>query len=91
MVAGIVVYESDMVAHTQYIASNDRGKETGATDLLLEFLINKKFAGKQYFDFGISTEQAGSYLNENLIAQKEGAGARATVHQFFEIKIDARP
>jgi hypothetical protein len=88
MVAGIVIYETDLVAHTQYIASSARGKETGATDLLLDHLINSVYKGKNYFDFGISTEQGGTYLNEALIDQKEGTGARATVHQFYEWKIN---
>ena len=42
------------------------------------------YADRRYFSFGISTEQAGQYLNEGLIAQKEGFGARTVVHDFYE-------
>ena len=87
MVAGILTYETEEVMHTQYIAANDVGKDIGALDLILDHLINKLSLSKKYFDFGISTEQGGLYLNENLISQKEGTGARATVHQFFELNI----
>ncbi len=88
MIAGIIVYETPTVAHTQYIAASSRGKEIGALDLLFEKLIDETYAHKNYFDFGISTEQGGAYLNENLISQKEGAGARGTVHQFFTLDLD---
>lgn len=40
---------------------------------------------KKYFDFGISTEQNGKYLNEGLIAQKEGFGGRTTCNQLLEM------
>jgi hypothetical protein len=38
-------------------------------------------------DFGNSNEQGGKYLNENLIAQKEGFGGRATVYKQWRITI----
>ena len=88
MIAGIIIYETPLVAHTQYIAASPRGKEIGALDLLFEQLINETYAGKNYFDFGISTEKDGTYLNANLISQKEGTGARGTVHQFFTLDLD---
>lgn len=88
MIAGIIIYETPVVAHTQYIAASRRGKEIGALDLLFEQLINKDYKNKNYFDFGISTEKAGAFLNANLISQKEGTGARGTVHQFFTLDLD---
>jgi hypothetical protein len=36
-------------------------------------------------DFGNSNEQGGKYLNENLIAQKEGFGGRGTTYKQFKI------
>lgn len=85
MVAGVIIYESKNVAHTQYIAATDEGKEVYAVDLILDFLINDYYASKKYFDFGISTENNGRYLNEGLIGHKEGFGARATVYDFYEV------
>lgn len=87
MLAGSIVYETDIVAHTQYIGATEKGRVIGATDFLLDHLINARYAHKRFFDFGISTEQGGKVLNENLIAQKEGFGGRATVHQFFELTL----
>ena len=41
------------------------------------------------FDFGISTEQGGRYLNEGLIFQKEGFGARTVVYDTYELNIES--
>ena len=72
VVAGIVVFETDTVAHVQYIASAAEGRKFGALDLLLRHLCSEKYKDKEYIDFGISTEKGGHYLNEGLIFQKEG-------------------
>ena len=39
------------------------------------------------FDFGVSTEQRGSYLNEGLIFQKEGFGGRAICYDTYAIDL----
>ncbi len=85
MLAGVVMYESDNVAHAQYMAANNDGKRKGALDLVLDYLINEYYSGKKYFDFGISTEDDGRYLNTGLIENKQSFGARAIVHDFYEI------
>ena len=87
LLAGTVIYENKSVVHTQYLANSDKGREIGALDLVIDHLIKKVYKEKKYFDFGISTENSGRTLNEGLIAQKEGFGARAFVHDFYEIKI----
>jgi hypothetical protein len=88
MIAGVIVYENRNVAHTQYIAATDEGKQTGAVDLIIEHSIQEYSSSKEYFDFGISTEQNGTYLNVGLINQKEMFGARAVVHDFYELLLD---
>ena len=85
MLAGVLVYESKNVAHAQYISSTSEGKETGAPDLLLEYLITEYYATKRYFDFGISTEQGGWHLNQGLVGNKEGFGARAILYDIYEM------
>jgi hypothetical protein len=84
LLAGVIVYEYGHVAHAQYISATDEGKRTGALDLILDHLVNDYYARHTYFDFGISTEQGGRYLNEGLIENKQGFGARAVVHDFYE-------
>ena len=85
IVAGIMVYDMGHVVHAQYIASSESGKKTGALDLLIHHLITEVYADRTYFDFGVSTENGGSYLNEGLIFQKEGFGARSVVYDTYEI------
>lgn len=87
MLAGVIVYESAEVAHVQYIASSERGREIGALDRLFLTLLDEVYAGKPFFDFGISNEQEGRILNRGLIDQKEGFGARAVVHDFYRVDL----
>ena len=85
--AGTVLFLQTGVVHTQYLANSDDGKKTGALDCLLDWLITDVYKDKTWFDFGISCEQEGRYLNEGLAAQKEGFGARAVVHDFYRIEL----
>ncbi len=87
MLAGVIMYESDNVAHAQYMAANDEGKQKGALDMILDYLINDYYQHKNYFDFGISTEDDGRYLNFGLIENKQGFGARAIVYDYYEIDL----
>ena len=87
MLAGVIVYESNTVAHTQYIASTGEGKDNYAQDLILDYLIRDYYKDKSYFDFGISTEENGRYLNSGLIQYKEGFGASSVIYDFYKINI----
>lgn len=87
IVSGALIYENQNIVHTQYLANSEEGRELGALDLLIDYLIKDIYKNKKYFDFGISNEDAGKYLNTGLIAQKEGFGARAVVHDFYELEI----
>lgn len=84
LLATALVYDFGHIVHTQYLATSEPGRELGALDFLLIRLIGNEFAGKSYFSFGISTEDQGRYLNEGLIRQKEGFGARGIAHDFYE-------
>ena len=88
ILAGTVVFENETIVHTQYLANSDKGRKLGALDLVTDRLINEIYKDKKYFDFGISNENNGRYLNIGLINQKEGFGARAVVHDFYELKIE---
>jgi hypothetical protein len=85
MLAGVVVYAAERVAHAQYISATDEGREVGATDLIISALLGDHYASKKFFDFGISTERAGTHLNEGLAENKQGFGARAVVYDFYEL------
>ncbi|KAB1155807.1 GNAT family N-acetyltransferase [Flavobacterium luteum] len=87
VIAGCVLFVMKNVVHVQYISANDKGKEVGALDLLFENLIIEKYNHKDFFDFGQSTEQMGAVLNENLIFQKEGFGARGVCYDTYKYDI----
>ena len=87
IVSGIVVFETDLVAHVQYIASAAEGRKYGALDLLLRHLCNEKYKDKDYVDFGTSTENGGHFLNEGLIFQKEGFGGRAVCYDAYKVEL----
>lgn len=85
ILAGAVVYISHPVIHMQYLASSIEGRTVGALDLVIDYLLNTPISDCSIFDFGISNENNGQYLNQGLIAQKEGFGARGVVHDFYEL------
>lgn len=88
ILAGAVIFEVKKTVHTQYLFNTELGRSMGALDGLIDYLVKSKYADMQYFDFGISNEKQGLILNEGLISQKEGFGARAITHDFYEISGD---
>jgi hypothetical protein len=90
VLAGCVIFHTGTVAHAQYIAASPEGQSMGALDLLFHQLINDIFRDTQYFDFGISNEEMGKVLNDGLIKFKEGFGARAIVHDHYELDLSGR-
>lgn len=87
VLGGTLIFENEQIVHTQYLANSLEGRSVGALDFVIDKLINEIYNDKKYFDFGISNEDAGRYLNTGLIAQKEGFGGRAVVHDFYELEI----
>ena len=87
IVSGIVVFETENVAHIQYIASVADGRKYGALDLLLRHICGERYKDKEFIDFGISTENGGQFLNEGLIFQKEGFGGRAVCYDVYKLEL----
>ncbi len=86
IVAGVVMYYTRAVAHSQYIASSPRGREVKALPLLFDTIIKSaQEAGYKYFDFGISNENHGHYLNEGLVQQKSRMGGRGIVYNIYKV------
>lgn len=88
--AGCVLYVTRHVVHVQYIAAPDAGCASGALDWLFAQLLSQAtelFPHVRYFDFGTCNEQGGRYLNEGLIFQKEGFGARAICYDTYCLEL----
>jgi hypothetical protein len=90
VVAGAVAYLSDRVCHVQYNAANADGRRVNALDVVLEELYAWAALRVRYFDFGVSTEADGRFLNSGLVQYKESFGARSIVHDFFELELTRR-
>lgn len=86
-VAGVVIFETEEVAHAQYIASSRQGRDMGALDLLFSSIIKNYQVSKRYFDFGISTEEGGRILNQGLLIQKEEFGGSAVMQDTYAIAL----
>lgn len=84
LLGGILIYVTPYVIHTQYISATPDGKKEGVVDAICHFLLDEYADRYPYFDFGKSTENQGTYLNESLIAQKEGLGGRAVCYDTYE-------
>ncbi len=86
IVAGATIFESENVAHSQYISKFEEHENLGSLDFLYNHLINNVFADKLFFDFGTSNENQGKILNNGLSFWKESFGANTIVHNFYEVE-----
>lgn len=84
VIGGVLLYLTPQVVHTQYISASPEGKYLGVIDAIINRILNEDYTDVPYFDFGKSTEQDGLYLNESLIWQKEGFGARGVCYDTYE-------
>ena len=85
VLGGVVLYLSPPVVHAQYSSATPEGKSLGAIDAIYERIMHHDYKDWPYFDFGRSTENPdGSGLNEALVFQKEGFGARGLCYDIYE-------
>ncbi len=87
IVGGVTIFETENVAHAQYISANMDKQQLGTLDFLFSYLIKEVFVEKKYFDFGISNENQGHSINRGLLNWKESFGARSVIHDFYEIDV----
>lgn len=87
IVSACITFETVEVVHTQYLATNRIGRDIRALDMLIDHVISESLNYAKIFDFGISNEDNGQYLNSGLISQKESFGARAIVYDSYSIDL----
>lgn len=81
----IFIFRQANVFHFQYLAPDDSKRETNATTaLFINAMREAAQAGYTKFSWGISTENGGAYLNENLYRFKESFGALPCVNARYE-------
>lgn len=85
ILGGTVLYDCGQTVKTQYIMASEEGRQLGALDFLFDRLLERYGAeGRLFFDFGTSNRVDNDDLNESLIFQKEGFGARAVCYDTYE-------
>ncbi len=88
MLGGLIIYESNNVAHGQYRHATEQGMELGAFDCIMDVLVNEVYVKKPYVDFGTSMLDGGKILNAGLVQNKESYGARTIVYDIYELDIE---
>ena len=89
ILGGAVIYLDRGVIHLQYAACTPEGKDMYATDVIYHDLIFNRLKGNRYFDFGISCEDSGRYLNEGMVRHKEEFGGRSVTYDIYTISLDS--
>jgi hypothetical protein len=88
VIAGVVLFRTTLVLHAQYIASDERGYETSAVDLVLRACIDECVErGTRYFSLGNSTLYGGRVFSETLYQFKSEFGAGAVVHESYDLPL----
>lgn len=75
MVAGTVLLIHQNAVHTQYIATNDKGRAFRALDLLFDFILTKYNRDKAYLSLGTSLDAHTGKPIAGLVKWKESLGA----------------
>ncbi len=85
LIAGSMVFKfGSKVFHTQYLAADSKYLKMYPMNFLDTNLIEiAKEKGFEYFSFGISTENHGKILNNNLAEFKEGFGTIYSLNKTF--------
>lgn len=88
VVAGVTIFWDRGVAHSQYIASGDLGRQTGALDYLFWHLMTKEFKKARFFSFGTTNMGSvdGRALSRGLVEWKEGFGTTMFPYPSYDIE-----
>ncbi len=87
VIGGAILYLDKKVIHAQYIATTENAKRMRGLDFIIVSIINLYKDKYEWFDFGISTENYGKYLNTNLINSKEEFNMSAICYDTYELII----
>lgn len=85
--AGVCIYDTGRVAHSQYTATTQKARNNYYLVKLYHHLIFDVFADRRYFDFGISNEDSGRVLNSGLLNQKFSMGGTGVVYNHYRITL----
>lgn len=83
--AGALLFITQQVVHTQYLASTPTGRAGCAMDLLMHDLLKEQSWSQAWFNFGTSQDPATGKINQGLWRWKENFAQRVFLHETWEI------
>ena len=87
-VAGVLLFDTPRVSHTQYIASSEAGNRARALDAVLCYCLERAGdRGARFFDFGTCSLHAGKTLNDGLYAFKARFGGGGVACDQYEVAL----
>ena len=88
LLGGIVMYLTDTAAHSQYTATSAEGRDMRVVPLIYSRILDDlAAAGIRWMDYGTSNEDGGRLLNEGLLRQKAGFGARLIAYDTYTLHL----
>lgn len=91
VIAGMILYITKTVVHSQYSASSPIGNRLSALDPVVQYCLSlAKDIDRWYFDFGISTEKDKKILNSGLYDFKSEFGGGGVIHMIYELTLSIR-
>jgi len=88
VLGGMILFYDKKTIHAQYITTTENGRILRVLDFMIIEFLNSYSSGFKWFDFGISTENNGQYLNEALIKSKEEFGGNGVCYDTYTITFD---
>lgn len=82
---GMILFIDNNVVHAQYITTTFIAKRCRGLDFIIVSIIEMFKDDYVWFDFGISTEKNGNYLNQGLIKSKEEFGLSAICYDTYKL------
>lgn len=83
--AGICIYDTGIVAHSQYTASTLSARNNFYVTYLYNYLISEVYKSRRYFDFGTSNAENGKFLDSGLLNQKFSMGATGVIYEIYNL------
>lgn len=89
VVGGAVLFAVGPVLHMQYTATTERGRDTFATDPVMEQAIELALKRRcRFFDFGVCTVDEGRSLDHDLYRFKVSFGAGGVIYEHYELDLE---
>jgi len=86
--AGICIFDTGLVAHSQYTASTCEARKNYYVTLLYHHLLTEVYTHRRYFDFGTSNGDGGRFLDDGLLRQKFSMSGTGVTFETYEISTD---